>query len=153
MAATAKKRLAWEDKFNKPDLDELRELYPKVLRTLFDDARQRILAFGNLTEEFEWEGLPWRWCLRYTMPADPTRNFVFLVPHPEKPRIGVPFTGDMLQSMPLHRLKKYMKEILVASHDVGGMFWSEFEFISKPQLDDAMDLVRRKHNFILSKKS
>ena len=153
MAATAKIRLAWDDKFNRPDLDELRELYPQPLRSLFDEARQRILDFGDATEDFGWEGLPWRWCLRYTMAGDPTRNFAYLVPNPEKPRIGVCFTREMLQSMPLHRLKKYMKEILVASHDVGGMFWSEFELTSKPQLDDAMDLVRRKHNFILGKKS
>ncbi len=152
MAATAKKRLAWEDKFATPEIDTLREQYPKAMRTLFDEARERIVAFGDASEELVWEGLPWRWCLRYTVPGDPTRAFAFLVPNPEKPRIGVSFTGEMLQSMPLHRLKKYMKEILVASHDVGGMFWSEFEFASKPQLDDAMDLVKRKHNFIASKR-
>lgn len=151
MAATANKALAWEDKFTTPEIDTLRELYPKALRSLFDDARQRILDFGDMTEELVWEGLPWRWCLRYTKPNDPTRAFVFLVPNPEKPRVGISFTGEMLQSMPLHRLKKYMKETLVASHDVGGKFWSEFEFQSKSQLDDAMDLVKRKNNFITAK--
>lgn len=153
MSATAKKPLAWEDKFNQPDLDELRELYPKPLRALFDEARERILGLADVSEEFGWEGLPWRWCLRFTLPGDPTRRFAYLVPSPEKPRVGVCFTSDMLQSMPLHRLKKYMKEILVASHDVGGMFWTEFEFTSKPQLDDALDLVRRKHTFITAKKA
>ena len=153
MAATAKKALVWEDKFNEPEIDALREQYPKAFRVLFDDARERILGFGEVTEELVWEGLPWRWCLRYTKPKDPTRAFVFLVPNPEKPRIGIPFTGEMLQNMPLHRLKKYMKETLVASHDVGGKFWTEFEFQSKSQLDDAMDLVKRKHNFLASDKS
>jgi hypothetical protein len=85
------------------------------------------------------------------VPGDPTRAFAFLVPNPEKPRLGVSFTGEMLKSMPLHRLKKYMKETLVASHDVGGMFWTTLDFASKSQLDDAMDLVKRKHAFIKSK--
>ena len=102
-------------------------------------------------EQLVWEGLPWRWCLRYTKPNDPTRAFAFLVPNPEKPRLGIPFTGEMLQGMPLHRLKKYMKETIVASHDVGGMFWTEFEFASKSQLDDAMDLAKRKNNYITAK--
>ena len=151
MAATAKNHMVWKDKFRKPEIDELRGQYPRTVRSLFDDARQRILAFDGLAEELSWEGLPWRWCLRYVKQGDPTRAFAFLVPSPEKPRIGVSFTGEMLQAMPLHRLKKYMKEILVASHDVGGMFWTEFEISSRPQLDDTMDLVRRKHNLIVAK--
>lgn len=151
MAATAKQASPWEDKFNEPEIDTLRELYPKVVRMLFDEARERLLEFSDVTEELAWEGLPWRWCLRFTVPGDPTRAFAFLVPNPEKPRLGVSFTGEMLKSMPLHRLKKYMKETLVASHDVGGMFWTTLDFASKSQLDDAMDLVKRKHAFIKSK--
>lgn len=148
MPVPAKKTSPWEDKFREPTLDELRDAYPKPMRALFDDAHKRIIELCEPTEELVWEGHPWRWCLRFTIPNDPTHAFAWLVPNPEKPRIGACFTGEMLQAMPLHRMKKYMKEILVASHDVGGKFWSEFEITSKPQLDDAFDLLKRKHSII-----
>ncbi len=106
MAATAKSRIAWQDKFKTPEIDELRVELPKPRRDQFDEARQRILTFANITEELVWEGHPWRWCLKHTVPNDPTRAFSYLVPNPEKPKIGVCFNADMLQSMPLHRLKK-----------------------------------------------
>ena len=141
---------AWENKFRTPTLEECIDPYAPHLRQLFDDARARILGYEGLSEEFGWQGLPWRWCLTYRHPHDESHDFAYLVPNPEKPRVAMPFSEHELQSMPLHRFKKHLKDALAHSVKTGRTHWATFEITNRPQLDDVIDVVRRKHA-ILSK--
>lgn len=150
MTTGTKQPPAWENKFVTPTLEECLDPYLPHVRQLFDDARARILAHNPILEEFGWQGLPWRWCLTYRLPGEHHHDFAYLVPNPEKPRIAMPFSESELQSMPLHRFKKHLKDALAHSVKTGRTHWATFEITSKPQLDDILDVVRRKHS-ILSK--
>ncbi|MEO1128465.1 MAG: hypothetical protein AAFX05_02020 [Planctomycetota bacterium] len=152
MTTSVRRPIPWEDKFNEPSIDEVRSHYAKPERDLFDAARSRILEFPKVEESFGWLGLPWRWCFSYTLPGDPTRAWAYLVPDPASPRVAMPFTEDMLKAMPVHRFKRHLKDGLAAAVEVGGIFWATFEITSKSQLDDVMDVVKRKHAQIVPKK-
>ena len=148
MASTIKRRTPWDDKFNRPTEEQLAEVYQSPLRELFDDLRTRINAFEGASEELVWLNSPWRWCFRYALEGDPTAGWCYLVPDPEKPKVGMPLTGDMLRAMPLHRFKKHIKESLAVSQQVGDVAWATFDVAARTQLDDVMDMVKRKHGLV-----
>jgi hypothetical protein len=148
MAMATKKQIAWEDKFRQPTYDEMVEHYPQPLLVLLEDARDRLSKMETMTETIEWNGLPLRWSLTYRLAGDPTRAFAYLAPDALGVRIQLPFTGPMLQAMPLHRFKRHLKDVMQNSQDVGGMFWTDFVITAKPVLDDVLDVARRKHALI-----
>jgi hypothetical protein len=145
-------RLPWHDKYNQPGVDALREHYanPQFL-AVFDQARERLLKFEGIEEHVEWQGMPWRWSLLYMKDSDPTAALAFLIPLPERPQVAVPLVPDMLRSMPAHRFKKHLKEVLLLANLVDGVYWPTFELTSKAQTEDIMDLVRRKYDFVIGK--
>jgi len=152
MAVAAKRRLAWEDPFVEPELEDLVEVYGRAELALFNAAREWLLGVGDSTEELSWQGLPWRWCLVYTIPGDPTRAWAYLSPDPERPRLAIPFTGEMLQAMPMHRFKRHLKDVFAATNDVGGKFWPTFDVTTKGQLEDVLDLAKRKYVLVTGKR-
>lgn len=145
-----KTRLAWEDQFRIPTLDELRNHYPKQLGNLISLARERFLAFEGIEEEIVWQGLPWRWTLTYRCPEDPTRAWAYLVPDPEKPKISMPLTQEMVGALPMRRLKKYVRDGVVFARRVENVYWATWEVTNRVQLDEVLDLAKRKHQFINS---
>ncbi|GAB4555770.1 MAG: hypothetical protein Tsb0013_18560 [Phycisphaerales bacterium] len=152
MSVTAAQRLPWHDKYNQPTIEDLRGHYtnPQAL-ALLDQARERLQQFEGIEEHLTWQGMPWRWCLAYTKEGDPTAALAFLVPDPERASIACPLIPDMLRSMPAHRFKKHLKEVLLLANLVDGVYWPTFELTSKAQTEDVLDLVRRKFDFVIGK--
>lgn len=145
-----KTRLAWEDQFRIPTLDDLRNHYPKQLGNLISLARERFLQFEGVEEEILWQGLPWRWTLTYSCPEDPTRAWAYLVPDPEKPKISMPLTQDMVAALPMRRLKKFVRDGVLLARRVENVYWATWEITNRAQLDEVLDLAKRKHQFINS---
>ena len=81
---------------------------------------------------------------------DPTRAFAYIIPDPGKLQICVPLVVPMVQVLPLRRLKKYIRDGIVYSKFVGGVYWPTWELSVKSHLDDIMDLCQRKHKYIFS---
>ena len=65
----------------------------------------------------------------------------------------MPFTGDMLKAMPMHRFKRHLKDAFAVSVEVGPVFWTSFDVIGKSQLDDVLDVVKRKHAFVVASRN
>lgn len=149
MGITAKKtRSAWEDRFRTPTFDDLRSHYNKQLGTLIELSRERLLGFPGVSESVTWEGLPWRWTLTFRRADDNARPWAYLVPDPVAPKISMPLTAEMVQSFPLHRLKKHIRDGVLGARVVGGVHWATFDVSSKSMLDDVLDLAKRKHQFV-----
>lgn len=109
-----------------------------------------LLSFDGVEEHIEWHGVPWRWTLVYSCPADPTKAWAYLIPAPEKPKIVVPLTLDMIDSIPVHRLKKHVREGIRVGRNVADVCWATWEFETRAELDDVVGLAKRKHKFILT---
>jgi hypothetical protein len=99
-------------------------------------------------EAISWQGLPWRWTLVYRCEGDPTEVFAYLVPDPEAPKLSLPLTAEMIQSMPVKRMKKHIRETLDHARCVGALRWPTFEVTSKSALVDVLDIAKRKRKFI-----
>jgi hypothetical protein len=146
--APKKSRLAWEDRFRTPSLSDLRGHYNKQQSALLDAARDRLLEFPGISEELTWQGLPWRWTLTYRCAAEPARVWAYLVPDPERPVLSMPLTSSTISALPMHRLKKHVKDGVTQSRLVNGVFWATWELTSKPQLAEVLELVDKKHALI-----
>lgn len=143
-----KVRRPWEDRFKTPTLNDLRGHYNKQLCALLDMARENLLEFPGVVEEISWQGLPWRWTLMYRCSADPSRVWAYLVPDPEKPKISMPLTAEMLATLPMHRLKRHVKDGVSQARLVNGVHWATWEVTSKPQLQEILELAKQKHAYI-----
>lgn len=147
--AVKKIRLPWEDQFRVPTLDDLRGHYPKQLGNLIEVARERLLQFNGVREEVSWQGLPWRWTLVYRCPQDPVRAWAYLVPDPEKPKLSLPLTDEQVQALPMRRLKKFVRDGVLCARKVDSVYWATWDITNRAQLDEVLDLVRRKHQYVL----
>ncbi|MBC7773653.1 MAG: hypothetical protein H7210_14255 [Pyrinomonadaceae bacterium] len=145
----ASKRLAWEDKFRRPEVAELFSHYPsKQLATVAEAIRNRLREFTEVQESVQWQGTPWRWTFTYTCELDPTRAWAYLIPDPAKVQLCIPLTTPMVQSLPMRRLKKVVRDGIVYSKFVAGTYWPCWDVQSKANLDELFDLAARKHKYI-----
>lgn len=142
------RQLAWENRFQTPEVEDLGSHYNKQVRNLIDSARELLSGFDGVEEQVSWEGLPWRWTMVFTMPNDPTRAWAYLVPHPEAPQLSVPLTGEMIDALPLRRMKKHIRDGVAFGTRVDNTLWATWEITSKSHLQDVLDVAKRKHKFI-----
>lgn len=152
-SSKAPTRLAWEDRFRQPTLDELKGHYNKQLGSLFDAARARLLEFDGVEEEIIWMGLPWRWTLRYRVEGDPTEAWVYLVPEPLGVEVTIPVTVAMVESMPTKRLKKHVRDGITFGKRVGELVWATWQPPTKGPLDEVLDVAKRKHKYVIERRA
>lgn len=150
MATKLPQRNAWDDRFARPTEEALLELHPKTVQRLLEQARETLTSYEGSAEKLDWEGLPWRWCWSYSKEGDPTRAMAYLTPEPGRPQLSVPLTVAMIESMPVKRLKKHVRDGLIGARKVSEIRWASWEFSSKTELEDVLDIVKRKNRFIES---
>lgn len=145
---SAASKSAWEDRFRTPTVQDLFESCRRQISSLIESVRDRLLSKPGMSEAVEWQGLPWRWTMTYSNPSDPSHAWAYLVPDPEKPVLSIPMTSEMVDSMPLHRMKKHVRDGVLTSRQVDGVYWASWELTSKAQLQDVLELVERKHTYL-----
>lgn len=137
-------RLPWADRFSKPDLKQLHSHYDKPSTELFETARRSVAEPDAVEVRVAWQGLPWRWTLVFEHPNDPTRAFAYLVPDPQGVKISVPLTTDMVQRLPLRRMKKTTRDGIETGNRIEQVVWACWDVGSENQLDEIMDIIRTK---------
>src|SRR6185436_5942499 len=110
--------------------------------------RERLLAFEGVSERLEWQGVPWRWTLVYSCQLDPTRAFAYIIPDPAKPQVAIPLTVNMVQALPLKRMRKAVRDGVVFSRLIAGVYWPGWALEAVGQLDDVIEIMQRKYKGI-----
>jgi len=147
--STKEVRLPWQNRFERPTIDTLREQYNKQLGGYHDTARSFLLKFDNIEESIDWHGLPWRWSTRFDIgKLTPDRGWVYLIPDPEGPKVSVPMTESMVDRLPKTRLKKHIREGVEHGKKVGNIRWTQWTITSKSQLEDILDVSKRAYSYI-----
>jgi len=140
-----KRRTAWEDRFRTPTIDDLREHYNKQLAGLMETARSLLLSLPGVVEELSWQGLPWRWTLtyRFQQGSADSRPGLYLVPDPLRPKISMPLPDTVVQSLPLHRLKRHVRDGVLQGRKVNGVLWATWDVTSKTQVGEILEIVAK----------
>lgn len=149
--APKKTRSVWEDRFKTPTLDDLRQQYNRQTANLLDTALERLRGYGDLSEDLSWQGLPWRWTITFKSTKADSRAWAYVVPDPEKPKLAMPLTAEMVNAMPLHRMKKHVRDGVLLSRLVDGVYWATWDLTGKDQLKDILELADRKRKLSLQK--
>lgn len=140
---------AWSDKFRQPSEDELRTGLSKPLQQVFDDARQRLNEIESGNESVVWQGVPWRWTFVYTAEgAGEARALAYVIPDPARLQICVPLTNEIVERLPLKRMKKSIRDGVVFARHVAGVSWPTWDIPTKTALDEVFELIARKHAMI-----
>ena len=74
----------------------------------------------------------------------------YLVPQPAKPLLALPMSSEMVQALPMRRLPKFIRDVIVLSPKVAGVHWMQWELSGRGQVDELVGLARRKHSAVLS---
>jgi len=150
MRRALKNRIAWEDRFNAPSVEELLAEFGKQQLHLIEDAREGLLAFGGITERVTWLGIPWRWTLAYGVHSSGERPWAYLVPQPGKPVLALPMTSEMVKTLPMRRLPKFIRDVIAFSPRVAGVHWMQWELTGRGMVEELIELARRKREGALS---
>lgn len=144
----AKPRVAWEDRFQTPKLEELLADLAKHPLQLVEQAREAMLALGGVNETISWLGIPWRWTIGYGLDGLNERPWAYLVPQPTKPILALPMSSEVVAALPMRKLPRFIRDVVTLSPKVGGVHWMQWELTSRSQVEELVSLAKRKHELL-----
>jgi hypothetical protein len=70
------------------------------------------------------------------------------VPDPNSIKISVPLTTDMIQRLPLRRMKKTIRDGIESGNRIDAVVWACWDVATENQLQEILDIVSTKLAFI-----
>ncbi len=137
------KRIAWEDRFNRPTVGKLRAALDTESTALFDRFRGRVMALDGVTEDVAWHGECWRWTVEYHSDHsdDP---LAVVVPSPADLQLAVPLERAFARALPTRRMKRALRDGLELAQDPFDTRWGVWSIQAEGLLHDVVDLIERK---------
>jgi hypothetical protein len=145
-----KPRIPWEDRFQRPDLDQLASGLFRQQAQLVLHARDAMLSMESVGDSIVWLGIPWRWALAFAIDGDTQRPWAYIIPQPGKPVLALPLTSEMVAALDVRKLSRIVRDGILNASRVGDGYWPQWALTSRPQLDEILQIVRRKHELMLS---
>ena len=99
----------WTDEFNTPTANGLRGLLDADGKIVFDRARSKIEALGEIKEEMRWFGDCWFWTIAFIMEGT-DEPLAILIPAAEDIQLASPLAEDFLNQLSSRRLKRFVRD-------------------------------------------
>ncbi|QQE12498.1 hypothetical protein JD969_03230 [Planctomycetota bacterium] len=149
---------AWEDRWTKPTFDMLMSVYdPAGRKRILEQLFANFDEFDNIRREIVWHGSAWKWTEQFILVDSKGKDIdilVFFVPNPETPQICVPLRKDFIDSLPMKRLNKFVREGIrsaVAKCAVE-VAWASWSPNASTEVEHLTDLFKRKYKFMTGDK-
>lgn len=136
----SKSKPLWADKFHVPRLESLLGQLSRQQLTWAEHVRTTLRQVPGIEEHLKWEGVAWRWSLSYVN-TETNRAMCYLVPQPVHPKLVVPLPLELLSTIESSSVPKWLREGVFQAPLVGRIRWTTWEFSSKAQIDELLDLV------------
>ena len=140
----------WTDEFNKPKIEQLRDMLDADQKKVFDKARGKIMELGNIDEEVIWHGDCWFWCFSFAIEGDEDPLALIIFAEEEKGfcfQVASPLQEDFLDQLPTRRLKRFVRdgiELAMPPHQTNWAIWS---VSTLPSVDDLLPVLKSKYKF------
>lgn len=136
-------RIAWDDRFNEPTIDQLRAALGSEARPLFDLARDRLRKLPDATEQFGWHGDCWRWAVEYRVK---TRDepVALLIPSPLDLQLAVPLDRAFVASLSRRQLKRTIRDGIDLVCEPFNTRWGSWPLSAASMVDDLIGLIEQK---------
>ena len=136
-------RIAWEDRFNRPTVRQLRDGLPVRVRSLFDRCRKNLLALDTVTETLSWYGESWHWTIAYHSQHS-EEPLCLIVPSPNDLQLAIPLDREFLNSLSTRRMKRAVRDGLELAREPFDTHWGIWSLQAASLVDDLQDLVESK---------
>ena len=146
-----KSRLAWEDRWTQPTLEQLLKPLREQTRDIFQAMMsEQIETIDGVEQHLIWYGAAWRWTIEYRVPlgGQDSTNLLYLVPNPETPVVSVPLPDSVVQQLPVKRLNKYVRDGIRSAKCAVELHWAVWSPNARTEVEHLGDLIRRKHKLI-----
>lgn len=136
-------RIAWEDRFNRPTAELLREGLRGPARKCFDRFRRHVLALEAVSEDFAWHGACWRWTIEYRSDLS-DEPLAVIVPSPADLQVAVPLERELVRMLSTRRMKRALRDGVGLAQDPFDTRWGVWSIEAEGLLDDITDLLELK---------
>lgn len=140
-------RIAWHDRFNTPTVEQLRADLPETAAELFDRFRDGMHKFEGVTESFAWFGDSWHWTIQYHL-QDRDEPLAVLVPSPDDLELAMPLDRTFIESLPMTRLKRTVREGLDLAREPYDTRWAVWSLQFPNLIDDLLNIVSRHLDYL-----
>ncbi len=143
-------RLSWIDRFNSPTIETLRLDLPPDAQETFDDFHRQLMAIEGIQAVPIWYGHSWYWAIGYTWGGSGVPLAV-LIPNPEDLQLAIQFDRDLIESMPMDRMKRAVRDGLDLAREPFHTQWAVWSVAGTKLVDDLQDVIERKRRHLASK--
>lgn len=139
MSLVHKVRSAWEDRFQRPTVEQILAEIPKPASALAAAIRDAFVKDGAMVERLTWHGVPWRWAFDYSTPGgEPS---AYLIPSPHRLIVAVPVPVDLLATLSPKKIAKPIRDIVMLAPVVGTSRWAQWDLTARQQIEDLSSFV------------
>jgi hypothetical protein len=136
-------RVPWEDRFNRPTAEQVREGLRAQPKRLFDLLRRSLRALDGAREVLAWHGDCWRWTLEYRT-RQREEPLCVVVPSPADLQLAVPLSQDFVKSLRLDRMKRPVRDGIGLAAAPFDTRWGVWSIQAAAIVEDLIDLVELK---------
>ena len=143
----------WEDRWNEPSIEELLKPFQENMRKVVDLLREQLDQLENVEAEVRWHGMAWKWTIQYslTQDVDPDRTpMCYVVPNPEGLIVSIPMSEEVIATLPMRRLNRYIRDAVRSSKRAETLHWATWTPTAMTEVEHLIDLVKRKRKAILA---
>ncbi|MBZ0172087.1 MAG: hypothetical protein K8E66_06885, partial [Phycisphaerales bacterium] len=123
---TKQNPVPWADEFSQPTLAELIVGLEEDERPAFEAAIRAIKARKGRRDRIEWQGLPWRWTMCFTLPGQDHPALAYLIAKPGGAFVCIPVSIGDDHGLDFDELTKPVRTRLDQSPIIAGYIWSEW---------------------------
>lgn len=136
-------RIAWEDRFNVPQVSDLRAALDRDAGRLFDALRRQLIEPEDVSEELAWYGECWKWSIEYRLKgaAEPV---ALLIPSPSDLQLAMPLDRELAENLQGKPFKRAVRDGLELAQEPFDTHWSVWSVQHANLVGDLQKLIRRK---------
>ena len=143
-------RLTWIDRFNVPTIEKLRQDLPPHAQETFDDFHGQFQEITGIEAQPMWYGHSWYWAIGYSWGPSGTPLAV-IVPNPEDLQLAIQFDRDLIESMPMERMKRAVRDGLDLAREPFHTQWAVWSIAGTKLVDDLLQVIELKRQHLASK--
>jgi hypothetical protein len=136
-------RLAWDDRYNCPTAEQLRQGLNGEPGKLFDALRNFLRDLEDVSETTVWYGECWRWSLEYRL-TDHSEPLAVLIPSPEDLQLALPINPHLTEALPARPLKRAVREGLELGLEPFDTRWGVWSITYPKLVEELASLVEIK---------
>lgn len=155
----------WFDHWNTPTAEQLLKDVKETHATVLPTLREQLRQLPGVEERVVWMGDAWKWSFEYILPGHHVSGpespdaFCYLVPVPssenpsaipDSPLLVMPIADAFIDFVPFRRLNRYVRDGIKSGKLAVDLIWITWTPGPGPELEHLLDILRRKHRFLLA---